>query len=244
MMTVFWLTGLLKDLPNHLVAWGRKIYDYLPAGLEEKYPDLHYRTVIVRQLDMTPREFIFRRYLTGSLLKAYQQSEDPYGLKLPMGLQEMSCFRKELLFTPTEKTESDDPVDSSKTWVSFPEETRLTKMSFTKVENFLEHRDIALIDSKEEAGRNKINKRVALGDELFTPDSSRFAWLKDIKEGVSPPFLDKQIVRDEAERLWKGGKKVPLEFSPTVTNKTGGVYCNLLSHVTDRTRQEWRASFD
>jgi phosphoribosylaminoimidazole-succinocarboxamide synthase len=71
MLTIFWLTEVLKSLSNHLVAWGRNIYDYLPDGMEKTYLDLHYRTLVVRNLGMVPFEFIFRGYLTGSLLKNY-----------------------------------------------------------------------------------------------------------------------------------------------------------------------------
>jgi phosphoribosylaminoimidazole-succinocarboxamide synthase len=242
MLTVFWLTEVLKDFPHHLLVYGRDIYKYLPAGLEEKYPELHYRTLIVKKLRMCPREFVHRRYLTGSLLTNYENGEDTYGLRLPAGLVEMSRF-DELISTPTEKTETDDPVDSAETTALFPREVDLTGTSYLLVESFLESIGIALIDAKEEVGCDAFGN-ITLADELFTPDSSRFAWLKDIRAGFAPPWLDKQVVRDEAVRIWAGGPKVPLLFPEDKINETMVKYLSLLEYITGRPLYDWRKIFD
>lgn len=241
MLTVFWLTEVLQEFPNHLLVFGRAIYDYLPAGMEDKYPELHYRTLVVKRLEMTPREFVHRRYLTGSLLIDYQEGRDPYGLQLPPGLVEMSRFN-ELVFTPTEKTDTDDPVDAGETTREFLAETSMTREALTMVESFLRSLGIVIVDTKEEVGRD--GTIVTLADELFTPDSSRFAWQKDIKEGVAPLWLDKQVVRDEATRLWAGGKKVPLLFSEQKISETMTKYLTLLEYITGRSHRAWRTTFD
>lgn len=245
MLTVFWLTEVLK-LPHHLVSWGSRIFDYVPEPLlprqsHLKSSGLHYRALIVRKLDMVPREFILRRYLTGSLLKAYRAGEDPYGIHLPDGLNEMKYFDTPI-FTPTEKSEDDDPVDSKDTEIRFPDEVRLAYTAFQRVERHLREVGISLVDTKLEFGRAGYES--VLADELFTPDSSRFVCADTISEGSAPPWLDKQVVRDEAERLWSGGQKFPLEFTPEVIEKTASVYKQLLHTITGRSIEEWRKQFD
>ncbi len=102
-LTVFWMDTILKDIPNHLVAYGRKIYKYLPKELQ--YPfGLHLCGVIVHRLNMIPVEFVYRSRMAGSLWTKYyaQGKPNPYGLDLPLGLRLMSPFA-DIVFTPTQK---------------------------------------------------------------------------------------------------------------------------------------------
>lgn len=102
-MTIFWMTEIL-GVPNHLIAWGKDIYKYIPIDID--LPEgIHERAVIVKKLEMIPIEFIFRDFMAGSLWNDYRYGRpNPYGLEIPGGLQLMSRFQG-TVFTPTDKSE-------------------------------------------------------------------------------------------------------------------------------------------
>ena len=237
MLTIFELTNILKDLPNGLVAWGRNIYDYLPRGIEGLYPDLHHRTIAVKNLDMVPREFIPRRFLTGSMLKYYLAGKDPYGVNLPSGLVQMSRL-SQLVFTGTEKSATDDPLQAEELLSEYPDEVTLACEAFELMEAYLAPLGITLVDGKLEIGSK------SLADEPITPDSARFTWTKDIKEGTAPPWLDKQIVRDYVEKVCGIGQETSLVLPPDIISQTSEIYLQLLHIITGMTLQEWRVHLD
>lgn len=204
--TVFFATMVLK-VPTHLVASGEAVLSYLggdvPEGIER-------RTLIVKKRTPTLREFVWRYYNTGSLAKALAAGTDPYGLNLRHDLPLMAEFPVPVL-TPTLKSENDEPVRLADTVREFPQECILTERAVREAAAFLRKCGITLIDTKLEADRGM------LVDEFFTGDSSRFAETSEIQEGCNPPFLDKEPIRQVAERRWGGGPKVPLAFSEEET---------------------------
>lgn len=239
-LTIYWLTQVLTDTPNHLVAYGTDIYEYLPSGTRELCPDLHLRSVVVKKLDMIPVEFIYRRYLprSSSLWKAYSTGKDPYGLNLAEGLEEMHRF-DQVLFTPTDKSETDDPLNTAATIDKYSDAHALALQAFLRVEQRLVEIGITLIDTKLELGVESGNPTIVLADEVFTPDSSRFTLTKDIELGVEPPWLDKQPVRDEATRIWDGGPKKPLSFDRPLLGQVSRTYRDLIPGLTGRPYGEW-----
>jgi phosphoribosylaminoimidazole-succinocarboxamide synthase len=240
MLSLFWFTHILKDHPNHLVAWGTGIDDYIESSdIINTYPELPYRTLVVKKLNMIPVEFIFRRFLTGSLLKHYQRGEDPYGLSVPAGLTQMSRF-DDVLFTPTDKSETDDPLRAQAMTDRYFHPKLSALRAYTLVEAHLVTCGISLVDTKLEFGYDA-DGTLCLADEVFTPDSSRYVHTTDIQEGVEPPWLDKQSVRNEVERLCAGGPIVPCTFSEEVIEETSDLYCTLLHTITGKTLKEWRA---
>ncbi len=242
MLTIFWLTKVLAHLPHHLVFWGADIYKMVPEELRKQYPELHYRTVVVEQLAMVPVEFVFRRYLAGSLWRHYGAGSDPYGLELPPKLQLMTRFDA-WVFTPTDKSATDEPLDHKAVAAEHPEALELVLEAIHTVERFLRQCGITLVDTKDEVGWTT-DGEVLLADELFTPDSSRFAETNDITEGRAPAWLDKQILRDEAEGRWGQGRRVPLNFSAEAVARTAYIYDMLLERITGKTRHAWRAELD
>ena len=233
-LTVYWLREVFPDIDHHLVASGREIYQYLPEPIMQAYPELHHRAVIVRKLDVTLIEFIYRRYLVGagSLYKEYATGSDPYGLNLPPELPVMHRFTSPV-FTPTDKSATDDPRNSSDVIRFFRQEATVTSRVFKRGEEHLAELDIALLDSKMEAAGEVIV------DEILTPDSSRFANLADIREGRDPTWLDKEFVRAEVVRRWNGGDKIPLELSEKVVKKTGSIYRFILLRITGHDLESW-----
>ena len=93
-LTVFWMAEQFVAINTHLIAWGRNIYNYLPAVAGDYPADLHLRAIVVEKLEMFPVEFIFRSRMAGSLWKDYYKKKlpNPYGLTLSTGLQLMAPF--------------------------------------------------------------------------------------------------------------------------------------------------------
>lgn len=233
-LTVFWATNTLSpnQIRHHVVAHGRKIYDFLPGSPSDYPDDLHYRAIVVQKLTMVPVEFIYRSYLTGSLYKEYysKQLPNPYRIHLPEGLKKMSPFTSPI-FTPTEKSENDDPIDSAMTRSMFSSASDISEKVFYLTQLRLRHVGLELVDSKLEIGYDGTG-RVVVADEIVTPDSSRFVEHSSIKLGEEPPWLDKQIARDEAERIWNGGPKAPLTFLPDVVSKVSSTYLSIFRRIT------------
>lgn len=244
-LTIFWLTQVLKEanVPHHLVAFGREIYKYLP-GKPEDYPeDLHLRAIVVRKLQMIPYEFIFRGYLCGSLYKDYYAKgiPNPYGLELKEGLPLMHRFEPPI-FTPTEKSETDDPVTAEEVERKYLTAGMFGRLTFRRVRSILNASSIELVDTKFEFGVDE-NGQVRLADEVVTPDSSRFCAFSDIQTGQEPPWLDKQVARDEVERIWEGRKGPPLVLPQPIIARLSGNYCDLVAMVTGRERRNFQKEF-
>ena len=220
-LPIFWAQKVFgEDVPTHLIAWGKRIYDHLPKVTVNIYhPRLHYFGVIARQQNVTPTEFILRRRKAGSLDRACRDGwkdfggVDPYGYgNAHSNLPLMHRF-DEPLFTPTRKSKDDEPRDHSAVRQESPFETDLLAKVFAYGEKYLAERGITLVDAKGEASG------AMLVDEWLTGDCCRMAWTKDVREGQEPPWLDKEVVRQEAMRMWGTGPKIPLRFSDdTVKN--------------------------
>lgn len=229
-MTLFWTLGPLSDVDNHIIAYGKAIYDHLPGSPGDYPDDFHHRAMIVHDLDMIDREFIGRAYLTGSLLKAYRRGEDDYGLDLPAGLVEMSRFERPI-FTPTDKSETDDPLKASMVLVEHPEASLAAMATYETVRQYANNRGIEIVDFKQEWGW--LGDRLMMADEWFTGDSARFVELDAIKEGTSPPWMDKEVFRREAETLWKDGPKVPISFANAPIRAGVECYNQLFERLAD-----------
>jgi phosphoribosylaminoimidazole-succinocarboxamide synthase len=232
MLTVFWLREVLGAFPNHLVACGKGIFDYLPGSPTDYPDDLYKRAIVVQNLEMIPVEFIYRSYLTGSLYKKYYSKgiPNPYGVELPPGLQVMSPFQSPI-FTPTDKSETDDPLNAMETRNKYLDAYATGREAFLVIQDHLRRKDYELVDSKFELGVDP-NGRVRLADEVVTPDSSRFCDLHKIRVGQEPPWLDKQVARDEAERIWGSGPKHPLQFGPEIIHNLSLTYLEILWVIT------------
>jgi phosphoribosylaminoimidazole-succinocarboxamide synthase len=147
-------------------------------------------------------EFIFRNYLTGSLKKKYDKNEDPYGLYLPDGMKEWDEMPICAKFTPTTKGVKDIPLNSEIIRQKFPEIISKLETLFAEFTIHCEERGIVMVDTKLEVFINSEGDWV-LGDEVFTPESSRFILKEDFGKGVYNS-MDKQILRDFGKAMkWK-----------------------------------------
>lgn len=200
-MSHFWFRLLGgHGVRTHFVAAGSQIDAYLPAGIRGNQ-DLQSRAMVVERLDMHPVEFIARACLTGTGLKEYKRSGTVCGHRLPEGLQDGDQLPY-LLDTPTTKAEDghDEALDAAAIRAKYPRETQVLLDVFTIISSFAEKRGILFADTKLEFGRDREGRPV-LGDEVATPDSSRWwdrsVWLEGRRavERKAPPPFDKQLVR-------------------------------------------------
>lgn len=195
-LTVFWLTRVLKGVEHHMVACGKEIAGYLPEGLQVT-PEMMKRSMVVRKLKMMPVESVVRGYLTGSGWSAYKRDQAVCGHLLEEGLHDGSHLPAPL-YTPTTKAEigHDEHISAQSVRDEFGLwQEELTLKVYGQISDFARERGIILADTKFEFGEGGI-----LGDEVATPDSSRFwdgrEWEEAIKEQRSPAGYDKQPVRE------------------------------------------------
>ena len=176
------------------------------AELGKTYPELQYRSMIVKKLTPLPIEAVVRGYLSGSGWKAYQESGQLFEYTLPGDLQESSPLPQPV-FTPTTKVASghDMPIDCVDAAKLLGEELfqRVHDLSIELYNMGVERAeaaDIILADTKFEFGTDAQGE-LYLIDEILTPDSSRY-WPKgSFAPGGPQPSYDKQFVRDYLESL-------------------------------------------
>ncbi|MDP2090631.1 MAG: phosphoribosylaminoimidazolesuccinocarboxamide synthase [Candidatus Gracilibacteria bacterium] len=146
-------------------------------------------------------ELIFRKYLTGSLFKIYKQGLDPYELFLPEGMNEWDKFQS-VIFTPTTKGEKDIPMSGLRVNIDFFDIVENLLRLFNQFYEECLINGIVVVDTKFEVFYNS-NGNWVLGDEVLTPESSRYIDLEDFTKNdyIS---MDKQILRNYGEQAgWK-----------------------------------------
>jgi len=243
-LTIFWLKELLEKngIKHHLVAYGTDIYKHLPGNLSNYPKYLHNHAIIVKKLKMFPVEFIYRKYMTGSLFKNFYSKglSNPYGLEIEPGLQQMSEFGIPV-FTPTDKSATDEPLNAKATRENYPSASVMSLEVFTLISDYLKKLGLELVDSKFEIGVDNL-ECVTIADEIATPDSSRFCEISEITLGNEPSWLDKQVARDEAERIWGKGEKHPLEFNSDIIRQLSATYLRIFHRITGMKLQDFQHS--
>ncbi len=163
------------------------------------------RAMLVERLEMVPVECVVRGYITGSGMKDYQRTGAICGIELPEGLVESQQL-PEPIFTPATKAEvgdHDENVDFDRAAEIVGDRElleELRRLSLAVYARGAEHarsRGIILADTKFEFGR-RADGTIVLGDEVMTPDSSRFWPADGYEPGHTQPSFDKQYVRDWA----------------------------------------------
>jgi phosphoribosylaminoimidazole-succinocarboxamide synthase len=201
-LTAFWLEQTADICPNHLISL-------------TDVPDEHRgRAMLVERLEMVPVECVVRGYITGSGWKEYRATGAVCRIQLPEGLEESQRL-PEPIFTPATKAElgeHDENIDFERMAEIVddrPLAESLRRLSIDLYERGAEHaleRGIILADTKFEFGLRP-DGTLVLGDEVMTPDSSRFWPADGYEPGRSQPSFDKQYVRDWASA--SGWDKTP-----------------------------------
>ncbi|MEZ2388501.1 phosphoribosylaminoimidazolesuccinocarboxamide synthase [bacterium RCC_150] len=204
------------------------------------------RAMICKRLEMFPVECIARGYLTGSGLAEYQASGTVCDIPLPAGLVDGSRLEHPI-FTPSAKAEvgeHDENItyDDVVAMVGDDIAARLSELTlkiYSRAEEIARERGIILADTKVEFGIDTATGVITLGDEVLTPDSSRFWDASTYEPGKSQPSFDKQFVRDwltSAESGWDRSSDTPPPALPAdVVEKTRSRYVEAYEKLTGRT---------
>jgi phosphoribosylaminoimidazole-succinocarboxamide synthase len=233
-LTAFWLDRTADICPNHLVS-----YTDVPAEHAG-------RAMLVERLEMVPVECVVRGYITGSGWKDYRATGAVCGIELPEGLRESEQL-PEPIFTPATKAEigdHDENVDFDRAAEIVGDRElleELRRLSLAVYERGAAHareRGIILADTKFEFGRRP-DGTIVLGDEVLTPDSSRFWPADGYEPGRGQPSFDKQYVRD-----WASGsgwdKTPPAPALPDdVVEGTRGRYVEAYERIAGEPFERW-----
>ena len=192
-LSVFWFERTRHIVANHLLS-----------ATEDVPEAVRGRALVVRRLQMLPVECVVRGYLTGSGWKDYTTSGSVSGVALPDGLRESERLA-EPIFTPSTKatTGHDEAISVDQAAELVGDESlmkRVAEVSLALYSFAAEHalaNGVILADTKFELGFDESGELV-LGDEVLTPDSSRYWPAEGYKPGRGQPSFDKQYVRDWA----------------------------------------------
>ena len=203
-MSKFWFDLTEDIVPNHMISADVKD---MPEFFQQ--PAYDGNSMMCRKLTMLPIECIVRGYITGSGWTSYQKNGTVCGIKLPEGLQESDKL-PEPIYTPSTKAEIGDHDEN----ISFEQSVDVLEKEFPgkgkeyaeklrdyaialykKCADYALRKGIIIADTKFEFGLDE-NGNIVLGDEMLTPDSSRFWPAKGYEPGHGQPSFDKQFARD------------------------------------------------
>jgi phosphoribosylaminoimidazole-succinocarboxamide synthase len=224
-LSLWWFEQLNQIVPNHIVSAD------VPAEVAG-------RAVIAKPLTMYPIECVARGYLTGSGWAEYKNDQKVCGNDLPAGLQDGSQLPTSI-FTPATKAEIGDhdlnidflaatKIVGSETATELRDLTLEIYDAAAKIAN--EH-GIILADTKFEFGTDA-HGEMTLGDEVLTPDSSRFWDAAEWQPGKSQPSFDKQYLRDYlVSSGWDRESNAP-ELPAEIVEKTAQRYTEAFKRIT------------
>ncbi|MET1034610.1 MAG: phosphoribosylaminoimidazolesuccinocarboxamide synthase [Arthrobacter sp.] len=228
-----WWFSQLAGIPHHVVSTD------VPEAVAG-------RAMVCKKLAMFPIECIARGYLTGSGLLEYRASGTVCSLPLPGGLRDGSRLEPPI-FTPSAKAEVGEH-DENITYAEVEERIgkgpadelrRLTLELYTRAEDIARSRGIILADTKVEFGIDPADGTITLGDEVLTPDSSRFWDAETYRPGQAQPSFDKQYVRDwltGPESGWdRSSGAEPPALPAEVVERTRARYIEAYERITGRT---------
>jgi phosphoribosylaminoimidazole-succinocarboxamide synthase len=218
-ISLFWFELLSDIVPNHIIS------TEVPATVTG-------RAVIAKPLQMFAIECVARGYLTGSGWTEYKSKQEVCGNKLPVGLTDGSKL-PESIFTPAIKAEIGDHDIN----INFAEAAeivgaedaaelkRLTLALYDRAKDYAATKNIILVDTKFEFGRDA-SGTITLGDEALTPDSSRF-WDQDRTS------FDKQYLRDYLATVWDKESEPPT-IPQEIVEKTATRYEEAFFRLTGK----------
>ena len=235
-LSAFWFDRTTDIVANHVVS----VTDGVPDEVRGS-------GMVVKKLKMLPVECVVRGYITGSGWKDYQATGKVSGHTLPDGLQESERLPQPL-FTPSTKADvgHDEAIDFEGAVALIGDRAlaeRVRDVSLALYEFAAEHarsRGIILADTKFELGLDA-DGTLTIGDEVCTPDSSRF-WPSDsYQAGRGQPSFDKQFVRDWASSTgWDRNPPAP-EIPEDVVTRTREKYVEAYDRITGESFDEWLA---
>jgi phosphoribosylaminoimidazole-succinocarboxamide synthase len=230
-ISLFWFEQLADLVPHHVLS------------AEDVPEQVRGRALRCRGLDMIPLECVVRGYLTGSGRADYERDGAVGGHELPAGLVEASRLPRPL-FTPSTKAEQgehDENITVAQAREALGADLvdrldELTRSVYVRAQRIAAERGILLADTKLEFGFSRTDGTLTLGDEVLTPDSSRFWSADDYREGVAQASLDKQFVRDwltsDASGWERASETPPPRLPDAVVAQTRDRYIEAYERLT------------
>ena len=223
-LTNWWFERL--DVPNHV-------------SHEVEIPaEVAGRATIAKKLEMFPVECVVRGYISGSGWKEYQSTGEVCGVKLPEGLT-FGGKLPEPIFTPAYKApmgEHDENITFERVveLIGPDDAAALRDLSikiFKQASELAEKAGLILADTKFEFGIDPATGEIVLGDEVLTPDSSRFWSRAAWERGERKESFDKQIVRNWLADNWSQTGEPPV-IPADIVNQTAAKYAELVERLT------------
>ena len=233
-LSAFWFERIADIVPNHVIS----VTDGVPV-------EARGRGMVVRKLQMLPIEAVVRGYLSGSGWKDYEQTGGVCGIGLPEGLRESDRLPAPI-FTPATKAQEghDENIDfegAVELVGNRPLAERVRDISIAVYEAAADRardRGIILADTKFEFGLDE-HGALTLGDEVCTPDSSRFWPADQYEPGRGQPSFDKQFVRDWASGTgWDRTPPAPA-IPDDVVERTRAKYLDAYERITGEPFETW-----
>jgi phosphoribosylaminoimidazole-succinocarboxamide synthase len=233
-LSTFWFERTGDIVPNHMLS----VSDGVPS-------EARGRGMLVRKLDMLPIECVVRGYLSGSGWKDYQRTGEVCGIAVPSGLSESDRL-PEPIFTPATKAQEghDENIDFERAAELVGDRAlaeRVREVSIAVYQYAAGHareRGIILADTKFEFGLDA-DGELTLGDEVCTPDSSRFWPADEYQPGRPQPSFDKQFVRDWASSTgWDRNPPAPA-IPDDVVARTREKYVEAYERITGEPFDAW-----
>jgi phosphoribosylaminoimidazole-succinocarboxamide synthase len=234
-LSIFWFDFLEDLTPTHFLT--ADVAEY-PEPLLRFRDQIEGRSMLVKRADMIEIECVARGYIAGSGWKEYRESGTVCGIPLPAGLRESEKL-PEPIFTPATKAQSghDENISFERTASLIGSDLAarlrdLTLAIYARAARYAETRGILIADTKFEFGF--VDGELVLGDEVLTPDSSRF-WPAETYRPGGPQFsFDKQFVRDYLESIhWNKQPPAP-PLPEEVAARTGEKYRQAYYAITGR----------
>lgn len=233
-MSKFWFDFTKDVVPNHMIS-----IDAADMPVFFRKPEFDGNSMKTQKLEMIPVECIVRGYITGSGWESYKKDGTICGIRLPEGFEECEKL-PEAIFTPSTKApvgehDMNISMEEGEEWIerTFPGKGKeymerlrdLTLALYRKCADYALSKGIIIADTKFEFGLDK-EGNIVLGDEMLTPDNSRFWPLDGYAPGKGQPSYDKQFVRDYLKE--NPGDVLPQE----IIDKTIGKYVEAYELLT------------
>ena len=231
-MSRFWFNYTKDILPNHMIS--TDVCDMPEFFRQDRFDG---NSMMCKKLTMLPIECIVRGYITGSGWESYKKDGTVCGIRLPEGLQECAQL-PEPIYTPSTKAEIGDHDEN----ISFEQSIEVLEKQFPgkgqeyaekirdctialykKCAEYARSRGIIIADTKFEFGLDE-KGNVVLGDEMLTPDSSRFWPADGYEPGHGQPSFDKQFVRDWLKANPDSDYKLPQDVIDKTIDKYEEAY--------------------
>jgi phosphoribosylaminoimidazole-succinocarboxamide synthase len=233
-LSVFWFEQTKQIVANHLISATDGVPD-----------EVRGRALVVRKLRMLPVECVVRGYITGSGWKDYQATGAVSGIELPQGLRESEQLA-EPIFTPSTKADvgHDEAIDFDQAAELVGDRALMERVREVSIElysfaaEYARERGVILADTKFELGLDEHDELV-VGDEVLTPDSSRYWPVDGYEVGKGQPSFDKQYVRDWASQSgWDKRPPAP-EIPADVVAGTRARYVEAYELITGEPFAAW-----